>query len=329
MAQPTEISQRNTVTRVDTWRTLDRRAGAVHGCRPTVSHLCWPSRCSAQGVSFNDAVSHDALVRHHFRSTLSYWEEIYADTTVYGRIYQERARRAIACADRVGLSAGARVLEIGCGPGVIATALARKGLAVWAIDSLQEMVERTNAVAHDAGLCSRVFAQIGQIDNVPFAEATFDLVVVIGVSEWLVSLTQPLREVFRVLKPGGHLIVSADNNWPLHQIVDPAFNPALKPVKRGVGHILRSVGWRKRQPRFHAYTLANFDGELASAGFEKIAAQTFGFGPFTFCNRRLLTEPAGWNLHRRLQALADKGVPLLRSAGLVYLVLARKPNDFK
>jgi SAM-dependent methyltransferase len=272
-------------------------------------------------------MSYDALVQQHFRSTLPYWEQIYADRTVYGRIYQERARRALACVDGVGLCADAPVLEIGCGPGLIATAMARKGVAVCAIDSLEEMVERTNAMAHGAGLGSRVFAQVGHISDLPFADATFELVVVIGVSEWLRSLTQPLREIFRVLKPGGHLIISADNNWPLHQILDPVFNPALKPFKRRIGQVLRAFG-RRTQPRFQAYSLPRFDAELANAGFDKIAGQTFGFGPFTLCNRTLLNEETGWKLHLGLQQLADKGVPLLRSTGLVYLVLARKaPAD--
>jgi len=278
------------------------------------------------GRSHSRRISYDALVQQHFRSTLPYWEQIYADETVYGRIYQERARRALACVDDVGLSAGASVLEIGCGPGVIATAMARKGLTVSAIDSLQEMVDRTSAMAHAAGVGSRVFAQAGHINNVPFADAKFDLVVVIGVTEWLISMTQPLREISRVLKRGGHLIISADNNWPLHQIVDPVFNPALKPLKRRIGQALRSIGLRTRQPRFQAYSLGRFDEELANAGFNKIAGQTLGFGPFTFCTRRVLNEDVGWKLHLRLQQLADKGVPPLRSAGLVYLVLAQKSD---
>ena len=121
----------------------------------------WPARCSARDVSFNasarnasllgDALSDDSLVQQHFRSTFSYWEQIYAERSVYGRIYQERARRAIACADDLGLSSGAPVLEIGCGPGIITTALAQKGVSVWAIDSLQEMGERTKETARLAG----------------------------------------------------------------------------------------------------------------------------------------------------------------------------------
>jgi ubiquinone/menaquinone biosynthesis C-methylase UbiE len=281
-------------------------------------------RCIGGEDAQRDGVTYDELVQQHFRSTLPYWEQIYAEKTVYGRIYQERARRAIAYVDRVGLPSGAPVLEIGCGPGVITTAVARKGMTVWAIDSLEEMVQRTQAVAHAAGVGARVVARRGHVDDVPFADASFELVVLIGVSEWLVSLRQPLREIFRVLKPGGHLIISADNNWPLHQVIDPVFNPALKPLKRRVGQVLRSVGLRTPQPRFHAYSLAGFDDELAHAGFDKIAGQTIGFGPFTFGSRRVLSEETGWKWHLRLQDLADKGLPLLRSAGLVYLVLARK-----
>ncbi len=277
-----------------------------------------------QTATHDVVTPYDVLVQQHFRSTLPYWEQIYADRTIYSRIYQERARRAIGYLDCIDLTPNAPVLEIGCGPGFITAAMAQRGLTVSAIDCLREMVDRTTSMAHQAGLGSRVFAQVGNVHNVPFADASFELVVVIGLSEWLVALAQPLREVFRVLKSGGHLVISADNNWPLHQILDPAVNPALRPIKNQLGRILRSARLRTLQPRFHAYSLKGFDDELADSGFEKIASQTVGFGPFTFCNRKVLSEEIGWKLHLYLQRLADNHVRLLRSAGLVYLVLARK-----
>jgi ubiquinone/menaquinone biosynthesis C-methylase UbiE len=267
---------------------------------------------------------YDTLVHQHFRSTLPYWEQIYAGRSVYDRIYQERARRAIAYLDCINLSRDIPVLEVGCGPGVMTAAMARKGFCVSAIDSVPEMVERTRANAQQAGLGSQVFARVGNIESLPFADATFELVMVIGVSEWLLSVTRPLAEIFRVLEPGGHLIISADNNWSLHQILDPVVNPALKPIKRCVGKLLRFAGLRTLAPRFHAYSLREFDNALSHSGFKKIANQTFGFGPFTLCNRILLNEETGWKIHLSLQRLADTGVPMLRSAGLVYLVLARK-----
>jgi SAM-dependent methyltransferase len=269
-------------------------------------------------------VDHDALVQQYFRSTLPYWEEIYTARTVYSRIYQERARQAIGYVDSLGLPLRAPVLEVGCGPGFITTAMAREGFNVSAIDSASEMVERTRARARQAGLESLVLARVGNIESIPFADAAFELVVMIGVSEWLDSLRQPLAEIYRVLRSGGHLIISADNYWPLHQVLDPVFNPALRPVKSCIGKVLRFAGLRTPQPRVRTYSIREFDRELSDSGFNKVASRTFGFGPFTFCNRTLLNEETGWELHRTLQRLADQGVPLLRSAGLVYMTLSQK-----
>jgi SAM-dependent methyltransferase len=270
------------------------------------------------------AASHDTMVQQYFRSTLPYWEQIYRDSTVYSRIYQERARQAIGYVDSLGLPLRAPVLEVGCGPGFITTTMAREGFNVSAIDSSAEMVDRTQARARQAGLEPLVLARVGNIESIPFADAAFELVVVIGVSEWLESMRQPLAEIYRVLRPGGHLIISADNYWPLHQMLDPVFNPALKPIKSCIGKALRLTGLRTPQPRVRAYSIRAFDQELSHSGFDKVAGRTFGFGPFTFCNRTLMTEEAGWELHRTLQRLADQGIPLLRSAGLVYMVLSQK-----
>jgi SAM-dependent methyltransferase len=270
------------------------------------------------------AANHDTLVQQYFRSTLPYWEQIYTDRTVYSRIYQERARQAIGYVDSLGLPLRAPVLEIGCGPGFITTTMAREGFNVCAIDSAPEMVERTRARARQAGLEPLVLARVGNIDSISFADAAFEAVVVIGVSEWLDSMRRPLAEIYRVLRPGGHLIISADNYWPLHQVLDPVFNPALKPIKSYIGKVLRFIGFRTPQPRVHAYSIRAFDKQLSDCGFEKVASRTFGFGPFTFCNRTLLNEEIGWELHRTLQRYADQGIPLLRSAGLVYMVLSQK-----
>jgi SAM-dependent methyltransferase len=282
------------------------------------------ARCNGMRVDRPVAANHDTLVQQYFRSTLPYWEEIYTERTVYSRIYQERARQAIGYVDSLGLPLRAPVLEIGCGPGFITTAMAREGFNVSAIDSAPEMLERTRARARQAGLEPLVLARFGNISSIPFADAAFEIVVVVGVSEWLDSIRQPLVEIYRVLRPGGHLIISADNYWSLHQVLDPVFNPALRPIKSCIGKALRFTGLRTPQARVRAYSIREFDKELSDSGFDKIASRAFGFGPFTFCNKTLLNEEAGWELHRTLQRLADQGIPLLRSAGLVYMVLSQK-----
>jgi hypothetical protein len=51
---------------------------------------------------------------------------------------------------------------------------------------------------------------------------------------------------------------------------------------------------------------------------------TCGFGPLTIFRRQLLPAGLGAGLERRLQALADRRVPLVRAAGWHYMVLAQK-----
>jgi len=58
---------------------------------------------------------------------------------------------------------------------------------------------------------------------------------------------------------------------------------------------------------------------LVDAGFERCAALSFGFGPFTLLGRRLFSDHTDVRLHRRLQRL-----PALWRWGTEYLLLARR-----
>src|SRR5437773_1141181 len=75
------------------------------------------------------------------------------------------------------------------------------------------------------------------------------------------------------------------------------------------------------------YPDSSFDLVLrlgVAAGLEKIAGRTVGFGPFSVLGWKVLSDSSGVRVHRRLQQLADRGVPILRSMGTQYIVLARK-----
>jgi hypothetical protein len=63
---------------------------------------------------------------------------------------------------------------------------------------------------------------------------------------------------------------------------------------------------------------------LAEAGLEKVESRTVGFGPLSFLGLKLLPDSLSVSLHGRLQRLADRGVPGLRSGGMNYVVIARK-----
>jgi SAM-dependent methyltransferase len=267
----------------------------------------------------------------YFASTVPRWEEFYAaegEETVYRTIYRQRLAVALSLAYGLRLPPQARCLDVGCGPGLATVDLARRGLLVDAVDLVPAQLQTVRRRAASAGVEARVITRTGDIHALDFADATFDLVFVVGVLEWLEQPTQALREIARVLKPGGRAILSIDNKWALRNLFDPLFFPPFAPLRRGAAKLLRRVGMRRPPgPRDYAYSLREFDALAARAGLSKTGGLTVGFGPFSFC-RYELPQGLGLALHRRLQRFAAAGFSALRSAGLVYLtIVAKNPAD--
>jgi ubiquinone/menaquinone biosynthesis C-methylase UbiE len=276
----------------------------------------------------NTQTTQRELVSAYFESTVPRWEEFYAsdgEQTVYTTIYQSRLAVALSLADGLRLPPGSRCLDVGCGPGIATVALAQRGFVVNAIDLVKAQLDRTQVRAAEARLQERVVTSVGDIHDLDFPDGVFDLILVVGVMEWLEDTGKPLREVSRVLKPGGRVILSIDNKWALRNILDPLSTPPLGPVRRRAGKFLDWSGLRRKRPgpRDHSYSIRRFDRLVANAGLEKEQGVTVGFGPFSFLGLEL-PQSLGLALHRRLQRLADHNFRLLQSAGFVYVTVAEK-----
>lgn len=263
----------------------------------------------------------------HFEASSAYWTKVYELEDVDGTIYRERRSVVLALVQKLALPAESPILEIGCGSGLTSVQLAREGYTVQAVDSVAAMIERTRQHAEEARVGDRVITSIRDVGSLGFPDNRFDLVLKIGVAPWLHSLDKALREVVRVLRPGGYLITTVDNWWRLNHWLDPRYLPPLGPVRRGVRGVLERLallGPREASARLHS--IREFDACLSAVGLEKIEARTVGFGPFSFLGCKLLPDSSGVKLHCRLQDLANRGVPILRSMGTHYIVLARKES---
>jgi SAM-dependent methyltransferase len=96
-------------------------------------------------------------------------------------------------------AAPGRVLEVGPGPGEVSERMQRElGADVVAIDVSERMVE----LARERG----VDARVGDVEELPFADAEFDLVVAAWVLFHVPDLDRGLSEIARVLRPGGRLV---------------------------------------------------------------------------------------------------------------------------
>jgi ubiquinone/menaquinone biosynthesis C-methylase UbiE len=261
----------------------------------------------------------------YFEASAAYWKGIYESGDVDAAIYRERRSVVLALVQKLALSTEFPILEIGCGAGLTSVALARNGYKVEAVDSVDAMIKLTRQHAQEASVGDRVITSVGDVHDLAFPDNTFSLALMIGVAPWLHSLDKAVREVTRALRPGGYLVATADNWWRLDHWLDPRYFPPLRPTRKKVRSVLERLGLLKpTRPTNHRHSIREFDACLAAAGLEKVEGRTVGFGPFSFLGYKLLPNSYGVRMQHWLQNLANRRVPFIRSAGIHYVVLARK-----
>lgn len=113
-----------------------------------------------------------------------------------------------------GITGGMRALDVGCGTGVVAITAARSGATVSAIDLTPPLLERArdNARIADVSIDFRE----ADAEELPFADAEFDAVLSQFAHMFAPRPEVAVREMLRVLKPGGTLAFST---WPPELLV--------------------------------------------------------------------------------------------------------------
>jgi ubiquinone/menaquinone biosynthesis C-methylase UbiE len=262
-------------------------------------------------------------VNAYFQSQSLQWKNIYKSSGVDAVIIQDRHTSVLAWIDSLKLAPGSSVLEVGCGAGFMAVALAQHGFRVQAFDSSEAMIEQARRHANESLANDLLTLKVCDVYSMDFNDESFDLVIAIGVIPWLERLEPALEEMARVLKPGGNIIVTTANRMGLMSMLDPWRNPVIEPLKRRLKDVSNRSGHRNFSPSMTFHTSRFIDKTLASQQCVKTRGMTRGFG-FSFSNHSFLPEPFGTKLHLLLQRLADQNVPIFRSIGMAYYVLAKK-----
>lgn len=175
--------------------------------------------------------------------------DVHAGSGAYNALYDRPALLALA-----GDVAALDVLDAGCGPGFYAAELVSRGARVTACDASPRMVELAAARAVGA-----VEVRAADLEGpLPWADASFDLVLMALVLHHVVDRVGMLRELRRVLRPSGRLVLST-----VHPTADWRWGGGGYFEVQDVEEEWND-GW---QVRFRRQPLSAWCDEFAAAGF--------------------------------------------------------------
>lgn len=154
------------------------------------------------------------------------YDREYSDQTPGGFASRVRRVRVLDVFDQP----GGDVLDVGCGPGLMAPPLIDLGCRFWGVDPSDNMLDIARRRLRGDERANFVKGEAARLD---FESNRFDAVICMGVLDWVAEPRAAVFEIVRVLRPGGTLIITFINeNSPYASWRNYVFYPVLAGCER-------------------------------------------------------------------------------------------------
>lgn len=181
-------------------------------------------------------------------------------------------------------TAGLRVLDVGCGQGIDVYRYAAAGAAATGVDLTPRHVELARAHVGVMDLDATIVE--GDAETLPFPDRSFDRVSSNGVLHHTPDMDQALREIMRVLEPGGQarIIVYNRNSfhyWLTQVLYQGLVRGWLLKERSMAGVLSRGVEYSSigARPLVRVYSPAQVRAMLRAAGFVNVEVHVRHFNP--------------------------------------------------
>ena len=257
----------------------------------------------------------EVAARQHFDATSEYWHDIYFRSEAYTG-YSLRKQHDFVLNQMAQIEGARHILDVGCGAGVTAVALAQAGYEVSGLDIAPRMIGLAQQWAQHEGV--RCDFNVASARHLPYVDGQFDVVFALGLLSNLQDDRTALAEMRRVLRPGGTLLVTVANLVALDMLVAlPCSVPimlngtALRVPVRHIGNLGRALTRRPAKDvsalRFARSVLPGFYARrIRAAGFEHVRYEALTFGPLMPFGFRVMSDARAVRLSERLASMAER-----------------------
>ena len=136
---------------------------------------------------------------------------------------------------------GERILDVACGGGVLSLKIAEKGCEVHGVDILEDEIKGAKRLAEREKMACEF--EVGSAEDLPYPDGYFDKVVCSSSLEHFKDDVKALKEMYRVLKPNGVVVLTTDSfSYPI--------SDELKEKHRRIAHVVNYYTEETLKKRF-------------------------------------------------------------------------------
>lgn len=254
-------------------------------------------------------------VKEHFSNKSEYWDSLYDETN--GRQsftkFELKKRKEIVFdfISRLPVKSNPSALDLGCGAGHYLVNLSNIGYSTVGADISDEMLKAAESNLAKASAKNTKLINADCYD-IPCSSDHFDLIICIGVLEYLTKESEALSEIHRLVNAGGNAIVTFPNVYKLRNLLNPYYYLIRGWTyffgKKGAQHRTDIAPDRQAKIDFcistvTRYSLSKVRKLIESSGFRIIETRGYCFGPFALWQKSSISLQTSIKISEFIESL--------------------------